>query len=230
MNGIKLPHVTRLKTLVCKVVGVCFSVASGLVVGKEGPMIHRFSTCDVFSQSATTTLISQTSLLFSPPSGSIIAAGVSQGASLSLHVDSGLLKRFRSDPVKRDFVAGGAAAGVAAAFGAPIGGVMFALEEGASHWNQALTWRTFFCATMATFTLNFLLSCQLTDDPDDEAGEGCGFFSNAGRTSFFLSFPLCLLFYFSSISLLFFSYHFPVTLLVHFIFSQYSSNTLLMYS
>ncbi|KAJ8366847.1 hypothetical protein AAFF_G00338820 [Aldrovandia affinis] len=60
LNGVKIPRVVRLKTLMVKVGGVICSVAGGLAVGKEGPMIH---------------------------SGAVVAAGVSQGRSTSLKKD-----------------------------------------------------------------------------------------------------------------------------------------------
>lgn len=131
LNGIDLPRVVDVKTLICKVIGVTFSVGAGLPVGKEGPMVH--------SGSVIAASISQQSL---PP-----CPGRRTDKSFSSFSD------FRNDREKRDFVACGAAAGVAAAFGAPIGGVLFSLEEGASYWSTKLTWRAFFCAMTTLATL-----------------------------------------------------------------------------
>jgi len=76
LNGIDLPRIVRFKTLVCKVVGVTFSVAAGLPVGKEGPMVH---------------------------SGSVVAAGISQGKTRLWGKDTSFSKfsDFRNDREKR---------------------------------------------------------------------------------------------------------------------------------
>ena len=85
LNGVKIPRIVRIKTLLAKAVGVVMSVLGGLAVGKEGPMIH---------------------------SGAVVAAGISQGKSTSLNIDTHSLHFYRQDREKRDFVSGGAAAGL----------------------------------------------------------------------------------------------------------------------
>ena len=55
--------------------------------------------------------------------------------------------------INRDFVAIGTAVGVAVAFGAPIGGVLFSLEEASSYWSKKVMWRSFVCAAAATIVL-----------------------------------------------------------------------------
>eukprot|EP00981_Chlorochromonas_danica_P010662 scaffold3299_cov198-Ochromonas_danica.AAC.3 len=131
LNGINLNKVVRIRVLFAKVLGMCFSVSSGLPLGKEGPMIH---------------------------SGSIVGAAVSQGKTITFGLDTSWTKfqDLRNDRSKRDFVTFGAAAGVAAAFSAPIGGILFTLEEGASFWSTTLTFRAFFCAMMTQLTLSVI--------------------------------------------------------------------------
>ena len=44
--------------------------------------------------------------------------------------------------------------GVAAAFNAPIGGILFSLEEVSSFWDPQLTLNSFVCASLGTFTMS----------------------------------------------------------------------------
>ena len=110
----RVPRVFHLRTFVVKFVSTMCAVASGLPVGPEGPMIHL---------------------------GATLGAGLSQGDTGALGfttprwITDGVVSqpKLRNDKDKRDFVTAGAACGVATAFGAPIGGLLFAYEE----WRRA---------------------------------------------------------------------------------------------
>ena len=53
---------------------------------------------------------------------------------------------------RRNFISAGAAAGIASDFGAPVGGLLFAMEEVSTHWSMRLSWQVFFCCMVSAFT------------------------------------------------------------------------------
>jgi len=81
---------------------------------------------------------------------------------LMIYVPWQFSEYFRNDRDKRLLVASGAGVGVSVAFGAPIGGALFAYEvaKATSFWNFSLAWKTFFATSVANFTLAILVALR----------------------------------------------------------------------
>ncbi|EDV19344.1 uncharacterized protein TRIADDRAFT_33732 [Trichoplax adhaerens] len=96
----------------------------------------------------------------------VVSAGLSLGKEGPLvHVASccgnmlcRLFPKYRQNEVKkREILSAAAAAGVSVAFGAPIGGILFSLEEVVSYYFPLKTmWRSFFSALMAAIVLSYI--------------------------------------------------------------------------
>ncbi|NXW30432.1 CLCB protein, partial [Phaetusa simplex] len=131
LNGTSIRHLFNIKTFLGTFVSCVLAVASGLFCGPEGPMIHL---------------------------GALLGCGLSQLQSDTLGIHLPIFTRFRNSADKRSFITAGAGAGIASVFRAPIGGLLFVLEEVSSFWDIRLAWQTFFCCLMATFTMDLLSS------------------------------------------------------------------------
>jgi H+/Cl- antiporter ClcA len=87
--------------------------------------------------------------------GPLVHMGAIVG-QMSAYLPIKYTRYFRNDFEKRKLMSVGIAAGVSAAFGAPIGGSLFAYEisKPNSFWSFSLTWKVFFASTVSTFILS----------------------------------------------------------------------------
>ncbi|KAG4442420.1 hypothetical protein IFR05_002122 [Cadophora sp. M221] len=103
-------------TLVIKSLGLCLAVASGMWLGKEGPLVHVACCC---------------ANLFMKLFGNIDG----------------------NEARKREVLSAAAAAGISVAFGSPIGGVLFSLEQLSYYFPDKTMWQSFVCAMTAAVIL-----------------------------------------------------------------------------
>eukprot|EP00051_Salpingoeca_urceolata_P014001 m.177413 g.177413 ORF g.177413 m.177413 type:complete len:821 (+) comp17964_c0_seq2:348-2810(+) len=106
-------------SLIVKAIGMVLAVASGLSLGKEGPLVH-LACCfgNVFCR---------------------------------------FFGKYRNNAAKkREILSASSAAGVSVAFGAPVGGVLFSLEEVSYFFPHKTLWRSFFAALVAVTTLGLM--------------------------------------------------------------------------
>ncbi|GJN91695.1 hypothetical protein Rhopal_004718-T1 [Rhodotorula paludigena] len=146
LSGLVIRGYLGVWTLAVKAVGLAFSVASGLSLGKEGPLV--------------------------------------QIAAATANVCSRFVRKYdRNEAKRREVLSAGCAAGVAVAFGAPVGGVLFSLEEVSYFFPPRTMLRSFWCAMIAAMTLRFLnpfgsgkiVLFEVTYDRDWHAFELLGF-------------------------------------------------------
>ena len=75
-----------------------------------------------------------------------------------IYIPLKMFETFRNNTDKRELAIAGTAAGVAAAFGSPIGGTLFAYEVASpcTGWTFLLTWKSFISSCLAVFIINIL--------------------------------------------------------------------------
>ena len=148
------------RTSAIKFLSCALCVGAGLPVGPEGPMIFLGASLGgLISQGTISTKL-------------LKAKWLREGADSVLAATTSLwpFKRFRNRRDQRDFMTAGCACGVAAAFGSPVGGLLFCFEEVASFWNVSLGWQIFFACMTAVFARAFAESLS--------EGEQLGLFTN----------------------------------------------------
>ncbi|KAH6627747.1 chloride channel [Chaetomium tenue] len=118
LGGFVIRRFLGLWTLITKSLGLILAVASGMWLGKEGPLVHVACCCaNIFTK------------LFPSLNNNEAAAR------------------------KREVLSAAAASGISVAFGSPIGGVLFSLEQLSYYFPDKTMWQSFVCAMTAAMVL-----------------------------------------------------------------------------
>ncbi|KAI9815505.1 MAG: hypothetical protein M1827_002639 [Pycnora praestabilis] len=116
LGGFVIRRFMGVWTLIIKSAGLCLAVASGLWLGKEGPLVHVACCC----------------------------------ANLLMKLFDNIST---NEARKREVLSAAAASGISVAFGSPIGGVLFSLEQLSYYFPDKTMWQSFVCAMVAAVTL-----------------------------------------------------------------------------
>lgn len=119
LGGFIIKKFFGIRTLALKTLCLTLAVASGMALGKEGPMVH---------------------------------VACAWGNILSRP----FMKYATNEVKKREILSAAAAAGVTAAFGSPLGGVLFSLEVASSYFPPKTMWRSFWCAVCTALVLEVI--------------------------------------------------------------------------
>ena len=152
------------------------AVGSGIPEVKaylNGVRVQRFSCIRLFFVKMVGTILSVSSDLAISPAGPLVQIGAIMGAActkaptfISRWMPRGIFSRsfwkfltidlshFSTDEERRILVSIGSAAGFAAAFGAPIGGLLFSMEETSTYFHVSMFVKTLASTAVATFLLS----------------------------------------------------------------------------
>ena len=170
LNGVQVGMFDNLHLYWTKVVGTIFSTASGLVIGPEGPVVHLGAIIGaLITRTGDLELWVRNFNKQNPGASGILgcadtrkvdvlavpgsAAPAKEDACCTNSLLSSAffyMSHLRNDVERRNLISIGVAAGFASAFGAPVGGLLYSMEEASSFFAHDMLWRTLFGTAVAT--------------------------------------------------------------------------------
>ncbi|EOD41781.1 hypothetical protein EMIHUDRAFT_95008 [Emiliania huxleyi CCMP1516] len=116
LGGMRMHNYLSLRTMVAKMLSLVLALAGGLSVGKEGPYVH-ITSC---AAACLTRLPGFRRL--------------------------GQASRLADEALRQQMLSAACAAGVAATFGAPVGGVLFSIEVTSTYYSVQHLWKSLFAS------------------------------------------------------------------------------------